>query len=470
MDSSVSANPINDERLWLQNFESQNHAWSSYHASQKRGSINICGVVDTILPLIREKVHTLATQYYCMNIISKTISVINPNQTTVDTCDQPEYALTKQIKRRYPELFGNSKYFSLFGGLHIGKALLIVHGEFIKGSGLDKLLGQSNLSITVMENTVVNVTDIKRCRYGLQVSACAIYQQLVKAFNTRSNITVWEWLAQKSETSTMTLYWKSILEMQIHILIFIRALRESNFELYVVSLKSLMKWFLALDHYNYARWVSVHLFDLLSPENSFPDVYQNFKDGHFSFQKSNREFSSIALDQVHEQNNAVLKSVAGVTYILNRQDESALLRWELCSHDLAKYLKDFEDVCCQTNVSICHQSTTEHHHEDTVAFKDRFINDVQQPNNSFSANPFTAHTLSPIDNLSIVYNDEIESNIKNIVDIGQRQFECYFEECLIKAKTPIDATIKSNSLRLPGKNFTAKKMKSGTIFDTCNYK
>ena len=281
----------------------------------------------------------------------------------------------------------------------------------------------------------------------------------MNAFNTKSNITVWEWLAQKSETSTMTLYWKNILEMQIHILIFIRAIRESNFELYVVSLKSLLKWFFALDHYNYARWLLVHLFDLLSLENSLPDIYQNFKDGHFSFRKSNREFSSIALDQVHEQNNAVLKSVAGVTHILNRQDESALLRWELCSHDLAKYSKDFEDVCSQTNVSICHQSTTEHHHEDTVAFKDRFINDVQQLNNSFSAHPFTAHTLSPIDNLSIVYDDEIESNIKNIVGIEQRQFECYFEERLIKAKTPIDATTKSNSLRLPGKNFTVKKSK-----------
>ena len=122
-------------------------------------------------------------------------------------------------------------------------------------------------------------------------------------------------------------------------------------------------------------------------------------------------------------------------------------------------MKDFEGVCSQANVSICHQSTIEHYHEDTVAFKDRFINDVQQLNNSFSGNPFTAHTLAPNDNLSIVYDDEIESNIKNIVDIGQRQFECYFEERLIKTKAPIDATIKSNSLRLPGKNFTVKKSK-----------
>ena len=234
-----------------------------------------------------------------MNIISKTISVINPNPLPVDTCDQSVYALTKQIQWRFSEPFSNSKYFSLFGRLHIEKALLIAHGKFITGSGLDKLLRESNWSITGMENTFVNVTDIKRCRYSLQISACVICQQLVKAFNTKCNITVWEWLAQKAETSTMTLYCKNISEMQIHILIFIRALRESNFELYVVSLKSLKKWFFALDHYNYARWLSVHLLDLLSLENSLPRIYQNFKDRHFSFQKSNRNFLALPFNQVH---------------------------------------------------------------------------------------------------------------------------------------------------------------------------
>ena len=61
---------------------------------------------------------------------------------------------------------------------------------------------------------------------------------------------------------------------------YITSLREANFQLYVLSLKALMKWFFALDHYNYASWLSVHLFDLLSLKNSLPDIYQNFKDGH----------------------------------------------------------------------------------------------------------------------------------------------------------------------------------------------
>ena len=99
--------------------------------SQKRRLINICGV-DTILPLIREKVHMLATQYHCMNIISKTISAINPNQTPVDTCDQPVYALTKQIQWCYPELFSTSKYFSLFGGLHKKRLYLLFMENLLK--------------------------------------------------------------------------------------------------------------------------------------------------------------------------------------------------------------------------------------------------------------------------------------------------------------------------------------------------
>jgi hypothetical protein len=47
--------------------------------------------------------------------------------------------------------------------------------------------------------------------------------------------------------------------MDILDLICVRAHREHNFALYVESLKALVLWFLALDHQNYARWISVHI-------------------------------------------------------------------------------------------------------------------------------------------------------------------------------------------------------------------
>ena len=61
----------------------------------------------------------------------------------VDCCDQPVYALSKEAQFRYPNRFSN--YFTIIGGLHIEHSLLIIHGKFIAGCGLSKILAQSSL-------------------------------------------------------------------------------------------------------------------------------------------------------------------------------------------------------------------------------------------------------------------------------------------------------------------------------------
>ena len=39
-----------------------------------------------------------------MNIIAKTLGIVNPNETLIDVCDQPVYELTKQIQWQYLDL------------------------------------------------------------------------------------------------------------------------------------------------------------------------------------------------------------------------------------------------------------------------------------------------------------------------------------------------------------------------------
>ena len=51
-------------------------------------------------------------------------------------------------------------------------------------------------------------------------------------------------------------------------------------------------------------------------------------NGNFSFPKNNTLFFRIVLDQLHEQNNKVIKGISGATSVINRKDESALNRWE----------------------------------------------------------------------------------------------------------------------------------------------
>ena len=71
---------------------------------------------------------------------------------------------------------------------------LLVHGDFIKGSGLNTLFLHSNLS-TDGTPAVVDVNDIKRSQYCMDVSVVVIYTLLKKAHvESGSALSVLDWL------------------------------------------------------------------------------------------------------------------------------------------------------------------------------------------------------------------------------------------------------------------------------------
>lgn len=72
-------------------------------------------------------------------------------------------------------------------------------------------------------------------------------------------------------------------------------MRTSNFVLYVAALTGLAPWFFALDRTSYARWVSVHIKDMLELQHRHPDIFKEFSDGQFTVQKTSHAFSGIPL-------------------------------------------------------------------------------------------------------------------------------------------------------------------------------
>ena len=149
---------VGEELSWLIKFNSLVDtdalppAWASFHAAEKRSKLYPPGI-NTILPMLHDKVHTLNTQAHIMKENIKWTEILNPGQTPVDVSDQPVYALTKTLQFMYPDEFSN--YFALFGQLHIEQALLVIHGILIKGSGLLEILTQ-NLGLQLML-TALNV-------------------------------------------------------------------------------------------------------------------------------------------------------------------------------------------------------------------------------------------------------------------------------------------------------------------------
>ena len=67
----------------------------------------------------------------------------------------------------------------------------------------------------------------------------------------------------------------------------------------------------------------------------------------------------MGLDQIHEQNNKIIKGSGGASDLLNKEDDSALLRWEVCSPELARIILEFESSLDRNDIPS--ESKTKHH-------------------------------------------------------------------------------------------------------------
>lgn len=103
--------------------------------------------------------------------------------------------------------------------------------------------------------------------------------------------------------------WDLVMKYESLILIFVQAHRERDFSLFVEVLEQLVPLFFALDHMNYARWVPIHIRDMKSLRESIRREFQDH--GHWVLSKTGNRCSSIPLDQVHEQENKIVKGSGG---------------------------------------------------------------------------------------------------------------------------------------------------------------
>ena len=134
-----------------------------------------------------------------------------------------------------------------------------------------------------------------------------------------------EWCKQMAAEHPQFDYWFKVWQLELLFLQFLRAQRQQQFLPYLQSLGKLIPWMFAFDHYHYARWMTVHVHDLLALEANCPTTHAQFIKGNFVTQKTAHKFSALAHDQVHEQLNAMVKGDGGVIGIT--ENETALRRW-----------------------------------------------------------------------------------------------------------------------------------------------
>jgi len=128
-----------------------------------------------------------------------------------------------------------------------------------------------------------------------------------------------DWRSTQMSEQPQFAFSSLVLEFELAVLAFVRSIRAANFQQYINSLQNLVPWFFVMNRTHYARWVPVHIRDMVELQHNNPGVFQEFSRGRFTVNKTNRSFSAIAIDHAHEQMNATVKGDGGAIYWSNRK-------------------------------------------------------------------------------------------------------------------------------------------------------
>ena len=311
-------------------------AWGAYHASRNLDKNTVPGM-SCLLPLFHEKAATIAMVKHGMTIVHDTTTFCNPGQIPVMTVDQPLFALAKQVQ--WPGYLGENKFIVLLGSLHIEIALWRMIGDLLADLGWTTVFTEAEIASAGTSDSFLHASHVTKRRHAHQVTAVVLSELRREAFELDAKGKLISHMEiTDAKKSPVFKFWDLILQVEILILIFVGSHRENNFNLYVDALEALVSWFFALDHTHYARWMSVHIRDMKSVTGEVLYLLRSC----WVFQKTNNMFSSIPIDQAHEQNNKIIKDIGGVIGLTEKPN--AFRKWMVSGPEQARLLSEFERV------------------------------------------------------------------------------------------------------------------------------
>ena len=132
-----------------------------------------------------------------------------------------------------------------------------------------------------------------RTRRAHQITTCSLYLLQQKAYTEYCNgveegcnkMSLEDWRYHRVEACPLFLFWSITLQLELEVMIYVRAIQEGYLLLYIDALTKIVPWFFALGHTNYARWIPVHLLDTGFLHDKHPGVFAEFRKGIFLSRK-----------------------------------------------------------------------------------------------------------------------------------------------------------------------------------------
>jgi hypothetical protein len=431
--------------------------WSGYNSRLMSDDCVKPKAVIGVLPLFPDKAATPSMMKHAMHLTMQGTEALNPGQTPVLGGDQPLYAIAKQLQWAFPDTMGEDKLVLMMGALHIEDKMHLMIGKLLRDSGWSNILTQAQVLTSGRAQSVLDEHHIKRTRYAHQVSVMGLYLLSQKSYSNYcsdvegppESLEMW---AQRSRThNSMFKFWSTIVDLELLMCRFIRSLREGDFLLYVQVCDELCSWFHVMDHTNYARWLPVHVRDMVQLPEKHPQLYAEFLKGNFVVQRSPHKFSLIGKDQSHEQSNKNLQAHGGAVGLYENPDALALFM--LAGPDCCRCIEEFEAV-------LDTASSRTAHHEEASALQTQYKKDVlsfveivEQLGNPFDS----GHELVALHTQEVM-KDDVVASLAQLHNLGKDLHAKFVTQTLEQDSLPITNTLKrQNVLTFANRPVTAKK-------------
>lgn len=181
---------------------------------------------------------------------------------------------------------------------------------------------------------------------------------------------------------------------------------------------------------------------MVTLKEKHPQLAKEFESGKFVVHKSSREFSAMAIDQAHEQANAVIKADGGAVGVT--EDPSALRRWMIAGPQVSQLVSEYEAA---SEAKEAAEQTS--HHEQTPRAQKVFLEKVLKLTQVLKelGNPFQEDSgdLLSLDTKDIAHASAVEL-LSTHYERGRTRFQQFMEGLQDEEVTTFYDPIKRNRM------------------------
>ena len=183
----------------------------------------------------------------------------------------------------------------------------------------------------------------------------------------------------------------------------------------------------------------MHINDLKNLQPSIEDEFN--KNGNWVISKSAQKFSSLPVDQAHEQKNKNVKHSGGAVRLC--ENPSGFRQWILAGPETARLLDEFRSLCTGRNdSSTAHHKQGPSHQERFQKLTDDLLKTITRMGKSLEAQRLE---LLGINSLDCASQEGVE-NLRKLEEAGRKKSQQYVRDVVETGSQSIHKPIPKNNL------------------------